>query len=71
MRPSRYVFDTYALFSYFGDNPGADEVVQLLLAAQGGKVELYISEISLGEMVYIIERRDGKIAAMRGLAVME
>jgi len=68
--PSRYVLDTYALFSFFGNNPGADDVARLLLAAQERRAELYISEISLGEMVYIIERRDGRVVAMRSLAVV-
>lgn len=66
----KYVLDTYALFSHFGDNPGAAEVDQLLFAAQDGTIELYVSEISLGEMLYIIERRDDRERAMEGLAVV-
>ena len=56
------VFDSYALLELFEDGPGA-QVVADLLTKDGDEVNIYLSEISLGEIYYILLRRKGKKAA--------
>ncbi len=71
MKRPRYVLDAYALFTHFGYNPGGEQVDEMLEAAQVEACELYLSEISLGELVYRIERALGKERAMETLAVVQ
>jgi len=56
------VFDSYALLELFEDGPGA-QLVADLLTKDGDEVNIYLSEISLGEIYYILLRRKGKKAA--------
>jgi len=52
-----YVFDTYAVLSYFLDEPSAETVAEILELARNGKIKLYMSWINVGEVYYIIQRR--------------
>lgn len=59
MKKLKYVFDSYALLAYLGDEPGADEVEALLRRAEVGETVIHLSLINLGEIAYITERRYG------------
>ena len=58
----RVVFDSYAILELLEDGPGARMVADLL-ADSGERVQIYLSEISLGEVYYILLRRHGVKAA--------
>ncbi len=50
------ILDAYALMAFFEDEPGADDVRNLLLKAEDGNLKLLISVINLGEVWYSIAR---------------
>jgi predicted nucleic acid-binding protein len=61
-----YVLDTSALLTYIEDEAGSDVVDNLLIQAEEGDVEIYISFISLTEVYYItIQEKSKKEAAER------
>ncbi len=60
----QYVFDSYALLTLLEDEPGADLVARLL---QAPDTEIFISTINLGEIYYIILKRNGAGAAEKVL----
>jgi len=57
---SAYVLDSYAMIAHFEDETGGDRVRTLLIAAQGGKTDLYMSVINLGEIYYNTYRERGR-----------
>jgi ribonuclease VapC len=61
------VFDSYAILIFYQDEQGADKTENLLMAAQGGNLKAYISEINLGEIYYQTIRRVGLTAAKKNL----
>lgn len=50
------VLDAHALMVLFNDEPGADEVEQILLKAESGTPRLLMSVVSWGEIYYSIMR---------------
>lgn len=68
---NRYVLDSYAVLALLGNEVGAGRVEELLLLAQSGKVDLWMSLINLGEVAYIIERRWGVERLRAMLAYLE
>jgi PIN domain nuclease of toxin-antitoxin system len=54
----RVVLDTHAVFAWLNGERGADRVAEVL---HGG--EPWMTVINLGEIVYIVERGSGKVAA--------
>ena len=55
-----YVLDSFAMLTLLQLEPGADQVTALLREAEQGMSRVLMSLISLGEVVYIIERRWGE-----------
>lgn len=55
-----YVLDSFAMLTLLQLEPGADQVTALLREAEQGTSRVLMSLISLGEVVYIIERRWGE-----------
>ena len=53
---SSYVLDSYALLSFFNNEKGGEIVRELLLGAAKNKLLLYLLNINLGEILYIVER---------------
>jgi predicted nucleic acid-binding protein len=47
-----YVLDAFALLALFRDETGADRVDSLLRRARAGQIEVLMSVINLGEVVY-------------------
>ena len=58
-----YVLDTFAFLAYYYEEVGTDVIEKLLNQAQEKKISLYISEINLGEIYYIILRDKGEEVA--------
>jgi len=69
--PKQYVFDSFALLAYFGNEPGAETVEQLLRQAQGETVIIHLSLVNLGEVYYITQRERGPDVAMTTLALID
>lgn len=63
-----YVLDSFALLAYYSEERGSDIVDRLLSAAQESKRTLYISEITIGEIYYIVLRERGEETAESVLA---
>jgi len=66
-----YIFDSYALLAFFGGERGADKVAELLENAQAKKINIGLSLINLGEILYIIERHRGLFAAQDTLGLIK
>ena len=69
--PKKYVFDSFALLAYFGNEPGAETVEQLLRQAEGETVTIHLSLVNLGEVYYITQRERGPDVAMATLALID
>ena len=59
------VLDSYALMAFFEDEPGADQVRNLLLKAEDSELKLLMSVINLGEVWYAIARASNPETADR------
>ena len=53
---SNYILDSYALLAFFNNEKGVEIVRELLLGAAKNKLLLYLLNINLGEILYIVER---------------
>lgn len=65
------IFDSSALLTYFLGDPGTLKVQKLLKTAVHGEPPLLISPINLGEIHYIVSRRDGGEKANEALQMLE
>ncbi len=68
--PPIYVFDSYAMLAYLGDEPGCERVQSILQAAADGRCRVAMSVVNLGEIAYIIERERGLAPAQAALAAL-
>ncbi|MCJ7748653.1 MAG: type II toxin-antitoxin system VapC family toxin [Desulfobacterales bacterium] len=55
----RYVLDSYAMISYFEDEPGADRVALVLKQLIKGKAKGFMSVVNWGEVYYNTMREQG------------
>ena len=62
------VFDTSAFLTLTGEEPGADEVQELITEALAGVIELHASFVSLTEVEYITRQEEGEAIARQRLA---
>lgn len=69
--PTRYVLDSFAVLAFLEGESGANLVQGVLENAKRGDVEGFLSVISLGEVLYIVEREQGLAQARRTVAVIE
>jgi predicted nucleic acid-binding protein len=67
-KPGLYVLDSYALLAFLEDEPGSGYVLEMLEAAKNHKCRIYMCVISLGEVLYIVERERGLGKAPETLA---
>jgi len=65
-----YVFDSYAVLAYLGDEPGCGQVRSILSTAAKGLSRVVMSVINLGEIAYIVERERGLAPAQAALAAL-
>lgn len=63
MSENRYVLDTSALTALFADEPGADYVQNILEKAKTGKVTIWISFMTLMEIIYVTWQHKGREVA--------
>ncbi len=68
---SIYVLDSFSLLALLQLEPGADRVTALLREAEQKTARVLMSLISLGEIVYIIERRWGETRLRNFLAYLK
>jgi predicted nucleic acid-binding protein len=68
---SRYVLDSFALLAYLEGESGMPRVRAVLEAAEAGRYRVYLSLINLGEVLYVVERERGLIAAQQTLAAVD
>ena len=54
-----YVLDSYALLAYFNSELFGSDVLKLFEAARDQIARLYLSQINLGEVFYIVLRQRG------------
>ena len=66
-----FVLDSFALLAYLQDEPAAARIEKLLDNAGKEKCRLLLSIISLGEILYITERRGGLVKAQDALALIQ
>lgn len=66
-----YILDTSALLTYMEDEDGAADVENLLIEAEKGEVEIYISFISLTEIFYISIQEKGETEALRRIGLIQ
>ncbi len=71
VRPPDFVLDSYAVLAYLQGERSKARVVRLLEDAGAGRCSVHISLINLGEVLYIVERERGLMAAVRTLAAIE
>lgn len=55
-----YTLDSYAIIAYLKKEEGSEQVRNLLHRARKGNVVLYLHEINLGEVQYMIQRERGE-----------
>lgn len=67
----RFILDSFAVLAYLEGEHGADRVRAVLEAAKGKRAAALMSEINLGEVLYITEREQGLLAAHKALATLE
>jgi predicted nucleic acid-binding protein len=60
LKTKRFVLDSYAILALVEDEPGAQVVADIIL---NEAAERYLSVISLGEVYYIVFRKQGEAAA--------
>jgi predicted nucleic acid-binding protein len=53
------VLDSYALIAYFRDEPGAEEVENLLITAGKKDSPLHMTDVNYAEVKYSIVKKDG------------
>jgi predicted nucleic acid-binding protein len=68
---STFVLDSFALLAYLQDEPASSRIEKLLDNAAKAKCRLLLSLISLGEILYITERRGGLVKAQDALALLQ
>lgn len=66
--PDKYVLDSYTLLAFLANEKGRDMVENLFVLAMKKEVQLYMSIVNFGEVIYIIEREEGLKNAQLALA---
>jgi predicted nucleic acid-binding protein len=68
---ARYVFDSFALLAFLGDEPGAGHVRDMMARSQSQTATIFLSVINFGECLYIVEREQGFNMAHLALAAID
>jgi predicted nucleic acid-binding protein len=69
--PATYVLDSFALLAYLGGERGMARVREILADSLHGECRACLSLISLGEVLYILERERSLPKAQQALAAIE
>ena len=65
------VLDSFALVAYFRDEPGAETVENLLVAASRKGTSLHMTDVNYAEVKYSIIRKDGLTAWSEAAKILE
>lgn len=66
-----YVLDTYAVMAWLMKEPGHERVHGILRQSLDNRCSAAMSVINLGEIAYIVQRRDGPERAAQMLAYLD
>lgn len=66
-----YVLDSYALLAYLDDEISASRIEAVLGQVGKAGARIFMSEINLGEVLYITERQKGQSVAQATLSALE
>jgi len=66
----RYVLDSYAIIALLRDEKGAKRLSELLNSASEGKREVFMNEVNLGEVYYILYRNWGREIAQQNMTML-
>ncbi len=66
-----FALDSFAVLAYLDGEAGMPRVRALLTEARQGRVDVFLSLINLGEVLYTVERERGLVAAQRALAALD
>lgn len=66
-KPKAYVLDSWAILSYFHDEPAAEGVETVITEAQENAIPLFMSVVNVAEIWYIIARRRSQSDADVGI----
>ena len=65
------VLDSFALISFFHQEPGWETVRSLFKELTGTEKKAFLSRINWGEFYYIVKRRVGRVKTLEALALIE
>jgi len=60
-----YVLDSYAVLALLSDEPGALELATMI---EDGRNQFWMSVVNLGEVYYIVARKEGELAAAQAIS---
>jgi ribonuclease VapC len=66
-----YVLDSFAVISLLQEEPGADQVEDVLRRGRDGHADVFLCVVNYGEALYIIERERGLEDAQRATAAIQ
>jgi predicted nucleic acid-binding protein len=72
-KPKAYVLDSWAILSYFADDPAAERVETIITDAHEQAIPMFMSVVNVAEVWYIVARRRSQSdadAAIRSLKQM-
>src|ERR1043165_5113562 len=69
-KPKGYVLDSWAVLSYFHDEPAAERVENLIADARDDGTPLFISVVNAAEVWYITARRRSETDANSGIHLL-
>ena len=69
--PPIYILDSFALLAYLRGEQAGKQVREMLDLANSGECRIKFSLINLGEVVYLIERRNGVARAQEILILLQ
>ena len=65
------VLDSFALIAYFRDEPGAETVENLLVAAGKNDTPLHMTDVNYAEVKYSIMKKDGAKAWAQAAKILQ
>jgi predicted nucleic acid-binding protein len=65
-----YVLDSFAVLGYLQNESSASFIRDLLKQARKGTIDLWLSLMNYGEILYIVERERGLQAAQRTIGII-
>jgi predicted nucleic acid-binding protein len=69
-KPKAYVLDSWAVLSYFHDEPAGEQVETIIADAREQRIPIFISVVNAAEVWYITARRRSEADADSGIHVL-